>query len=236
MSSSSPGRAENKGIRFFLSPLFLTDSLSPLNLKKTPTQPVAYHPLADAPVYPALSPDRTEAGHFHRPSLPINTEAEKRHKRGEKRRRKGTRGKNRGEEREWNREKKPRKRKGERETGKTRGNEPRENKRNRKGERRGTTERKKKKRKGERNRGEEKEETAASATLSSPAAPPATAPDGSAATPGKSSALFFFGLHFFPLHARRAQCTSAGRKKLVNVLMHSNQLMWAGLVVGSGSA
>jgi hypothetical protein len=98
MSSSSPGRAENKGIRFFLSPLFLTDSLSPLNLKKTLTQPVAYHPLADAPVYPALSPDRTEAGHFHRPSLPINTEAEKRHKRGEKRRRKGTRGKNRGEE------------------------------------------------------------------------------------------------------------------------------------------
>jgi hypothetical protein len=85
MSSSSPGRAENRGRRFFFSPLFLTDSLSPLNLKKTPNQPVAYHPPAGAPVYPALSPDRTEAGHFHRPSLPINTEAEKRHGDNEKR-------------------------------------------------------------------------------------------------------------------------------------------------------
>jgi len=85
------------GKKIFFSPLFLTDSLSTLNLKKTPTQPVAYHPPAGAPVYPALSPDRTEAGHFHRPSLPINTEAEKRH-RGVGRRRKGTRGKNRGEE------------------------------------------------------------------------------------------------------------------------------------------
>jgi hypothetical protein len=42
-------------------------------------------PPAGAPVYPALSPDRTEAGHFHRPSLPINTEAEKRHEDNEKR-------------------------------------------------------------------------------------------------------------------------------------------------------
>jgi len=88
--------------------MFLTDSLSPLNLKKTPTQPVAYHPPADAPVCPALSLDRIEAGHFHRPSLPINTEAEKRHKRGKKRRRKGTRGKNRREERESGIEKKKR--------------------------------------------------------------------------------------------------------------------------------
>jgi hypothetical protein len=98
---------------------------------------------------------------------------------------------------------------------------------------RGKRRRKKRSRRG---KGKGRRSTAASVALSSPAAPPATAPDGSAATPGKSSALFFFGLHFFPLHARRAQCTSAGRKKLVNVLMHSNQLMWAGLVVGSGSA
>jgi len=40
---------------------------------------------------------------------------------------------------------------------------------------------------------------------------------------------FYFGLHFFPRHARRAQCASAGGEKLVTVLMHSNQLMWAGL-------
>jgi hypothetical protein len=41
---------------------------------------------------------------------------------------------------------------------------------------------------------------------------------------------FYFGLHFFPRHARRAQCTFAGGEKLVIVLMHSNQLMWAGLM------
>jgi hypothetical protein len=43
-------------------------------------------PPAGTPVYAALSPDWTEAGHFHRPSLPINTEAEKRHKDDEKKR------------------------------------------------------------------------------------------------------------------------------------------------------
>jgi hypothetical protein len=60
-----------------------------------------------------------------------------------------------------------------------------------------------------------------------------------AATPGKPSA-FLFCLHFFPRYARCAQCTSAGREKLVTVLMHSNQLMWGGSslahVVGPGSA
>jgi hypothetical protein len=39
---------------------------------------------------------------------------------------------------------------------------------------------------------------------------------------------FLFCLHFFPRHARRAQCTSVGGEKLIIVLMHSNQLMWAG--------
>jgi hypothetical protein len=41
-------------------------------------------------VHLALSPDRTEAGHFHRPSLPINTEVEKRHAK-EKKKQKGKR-------------------------------------------------------------------------------------------------------------------------------------------------
>jgi len=49
-----------------------------------------------------------------------------------------------------------------------------------------------------------------------------------------------FCLHFFPRHARRAQCTSAGGEKLVTVLMHSKQLRWVGPrpthVVGPGSA
>jgi hypothetical protein len=47
---------------------------------------VAYHPPAGALVYPSLSPDRTEAGHFNRPSLPINTEAEKGHREDGKKR------------------------------------------------------------------------------------------------------------------------------------------------------
>jgi hypothetical protein len=58
---------------------------------------------------------------------------------------------------------------------------------------------------------------------------PATVPPPPASPPLQvSPPPFLFCLHFFPRHARRAQCTSAGGEKLVTVLMHSNQLMWAG--------
>jgi hypothetical protein len=118
---SSPGRAENRGRRRFCSPVFSDISPLPLSPKTQkdadPSTPTCLNtdqwPTKDekaegtspqvAPVHPTLSPDRTKAGHFHCPSLPINTEADKRHK---KKQREEERKKKRGRETEEEKEKK----------------------------------------------------------------------------------------------------------------------------------
>jgi len=116
---SSPGRAENRGRRRFCSPVFSDISPLPLSPKTQkdadPSTPTCLNtdqwPTKDektegtspqvAPVHPTLSPDRTKAGHFHCPSLPINTEADKRHKKKqrEEERKKKKRERNRRRER-----------------------------------------------------------------------------------------------------------------------------------------
>jgi cyclic nucleotide gated channel alpha 1 len=66
-----------------------------------------------------MSPDQIEAGHFHCPSLPINIEAEKRHKKDKKRRGWTDPKKEKKEEKQKNRRKGRKQRKRERARKKT---------------------------------------------------------------------------------------------------------------------
>ena len=111
--------------RFCLLLCFTPPSLPSMASKRPRPNPWPTTPQLAPPIYPALSPDQTESGHFYHPSLYINTKAEKR-RGGEP---------ERGKQTERQRERKSR--------------EEREQKRREKGEHR----RIKKKRK--RNRGEE---------------------------------------------------------------------------------
>jgi len=155
--SSFPGCAENRGRRRFCSPFFTNISPLPLSPKTQkdadPNTPLAWiltgglPPPSWRPRLPCLSPDRTEAGHSHRPSLPINTEAEKRHQK-----------KKRTEERKGSRRE---------ESIKGRSWRPKE-KKNRK------TEEEKEKKK-QRSRGEKRERSSPGATAIAPPGFPATA-------------------------------------------------------------